>query len=187
MSSYSSNVRRGAGSMQRYSFSKAATSIGLTPSGNAAFQSVHMAQNYMSCQVPYFCLRDHNLNGQWAANHSDPVYYSSLRLQRKLHSSALKVTIVPTNQKEHEKNEWGHSLMSVTHRLLDHHIQHKWQWLDAITTHWLLCSACRKVLNNLLNISADNYAKICILSFCCISRSNGKTQPWCQLDLKRYG
>jgi hypothetical protein len=105
MSSYSSNVRRGAGSMQRYSFSKAATSIGLTPSGNAAFQSVHMAQNYMSCQVPYFCLRDHNLNGQWAANHSDPVYYSSLRLQRKLHSSALKVTIVPTNQKEHEKNE----------------------------------------------------------------------------------
>ncbi len=29
--------------------------------------------------------------------------------------------------------------------------------------------------------------KICILSFCCISRSKGKTQSWCWLALERHG
>ncbi len=44
----------------------------------------------------------------------------------------------------------------------------------------------RKIHNNLHKTSGKTLYKTCILSFCHISRSTGKTQSWCWLALKRY-
>ncbi len=45
---------------------------------------------------------------------------------------------------------------------------------------------CRYIHNNLPKTSGETIYKICILSFCHISRSTGKTQSWCWLALKRH-
>jgi hypothetical protein len=46
-------------------------------------------------------------------------------------------------------------------------------------------SRCRSVNDNLLRIEANNYTKVCILSF--FLEANRKTQSWCQLALKGHG
>jgi hypothetical protein len=35
------------------------------------------------------------------------------------------------------KNEYGHDLMSATHKISDHHLHHEEKWQAAMTSHWL--------------------------------------------------
>jgi hypothetical protein len=71
----------------------------------------------------------------------------------------------------------------------DQHLHHEQQWGTAMTSHWL---------HQLLTVGVGKYTiiqtkfqaiystEICVLGFCCISRSNGKTQWWYWLPLERH-
>jgi len=69
----------------------------------------------------------------------------------------------------------------------NHRLHHEQQWLIAIIPHWLhqpLRVGIDKSMIIRSNIKG-NPTKICILCSWHISRSNGKTQSWCCLALKR--
>jgi hypothetical protein len=88
-----------------------------------------------------------------------------------------------SNQNKHNKDECSHDLVSVTHEVLDHHLHREWQWLlqllhtDFISGQWVYIIV--------LKFQAKFYTKICVLSFCHICKSNGKTQSWFWPTLKR--
>jgi hypothetical protein len=93
------------------------------------------------------------------------------------------------NENKHNTNQCSHDLASVTHKVQDHHLHYEWQWLAAITLHWLpqlpmpgvdpYMVICSKLCSRI-------YTKLQVLKFCHISWSNGKTLSWCQLALKRH-
>jgi hypothetical protein len=87
-----------------------------------------------------------------------------MRLQRKTHKRALKITIVQQlhlfkqNQNENDKNRYDHNLMRLTHKVSDHHHQNEWQLLPVIHPK------SQQSYDSILKIS-DTDAKICIPSF----------------------
>jgi hypothetical protein len=85
-------------------------------------------------------------------------------------------------------NECSHNIMSVTHKCVRPSPLHEQQWQPAMTTHCL--HQLRTVgADEFTNIQpkfwANHYTSICVLSFCCISGSNRKTQACWWLALKR--
>jgi hypothetical protein len=100
-----------------------------------------------------------------------------VKLQRNLHNNNLEVTW----------QQWSHNLMRVVNKVSDYQLHHKSQWQAAMTTHWL---------HQFWTVGLDKHISIhpkswvncytCILSFCHISGSNGKTQSWCWLALERH-
>jgi hypothetical protein len=89
------------------------------------------------------------------------------------------------NQNKHNKNEWAHNLVCVTHKVSDHHLHHGWQWLAAITPHWTHKLSTVGV-DKLMAFSGNNYMKSHVLSFYYISRSNRKAQSCCQVAFMRH-
>jgi hypothetical protein len=128
--------------------------------------------------ILYFYIKSTHTNMQ--------LWDISMRLQRELHNKNLKVVIASVPARPNWLQQgciWSYASHSQSIRTSPE--QH---WLAAITTHWLhqlptvgvdkdilLCQKC--MLNN--------YNEIHILTFCHISRSNGKTWLWCQLALKK--
>lgn len=78
--------------------------------------------------------------------------------------------------------------MSLTPQVSNPDLHDEWQWLTAITPHWLhqLPTVGEdKYITICSKFCANNYTKICILSFHHIFRSNMWTKSWCWLALKR--
>jgi len=63
---------------------------------------------------------------------------------------------------KHDKNQCGHN----THKVSDHHLHYKCQWLAATTPHWLhqpLMLGVDKSTVIWSNFEQNDYTKICIL------------------------
>ncbi len=58
-------------------------------------------------------------------------------------------------------------------------IMNSCEWLPLLPIDFI--SSQQWVYNDLLKVLGKQVYKICVLSFCCISRSNVKTQWWCWL------
>jgi hypothetical protein len=77
--------------------------------------------------------------------------------------------------------------MRVIHKAGDCHLHHKWQWLAAITPHWLLqlwTVSVQKCMIVRSKFQTSNCTNIFILSFCHIFRSNRSTKSWRWLAIK---
>ncbi len=112
------------------------------------------------------------------------------KIAQKFCNSTLKVTVVSefwSNQNKHDKNKCDNNLMRVIHKAGDCHLHHKWQWLAAITPHWLLqlwTVSVQKCMIVRSKFQTSNCTNICILSFCHIFRSNRSTKSWRWLAIK---
>jgi hypothetical protein len=78
---------------------------------------------------------------------------------------------------------WG----SVTKCQTIHHLRHEQQWQATMTTHQLhrLPTTSVHKYMTISRKSGQTHYTICIVSFWHISGSNGKTESWCWLTLKR--
>lgn len=79
--------------------------------------------------------------------------------------------------KTETRNGCNHNLVSTTYKVSDCHLHHEWQWLAAVTTHWLHWLPTAGVDKYILLSSkcqAEICMKICVKSFCLISRSSTK-------------
>jgi hypothetical protein len=77
--------------------------------------------------------------------------------------------------------------MRVIDKAGDCHQHHEWQWLAAITPHWLLQLSTVSIQKSMIvrsKFQTSNCTNICILSFCHIFRSNRNTKSWCWLAIK---
>jgi hypothetical protein len=85
--------------------------------------------------------------------------------------------------------QWSHNLVSnhVTHKISDHHLQHNWQWLTAITPLDSWAPTTMGVdwcMINCSKLRGKKY-KIYLCPEFYICRSKEKTQSWCWLALER--
>ncbi len=77
-------------------------------------------------------------------------------------------------QNRHKKNGCGHNL------IID-----RWQWLAVLTPDKLLTVAVEYYTTICSKLRANSHIKTCMMSFCHIFWSNGKTWSCYQLSLKR--
>ncbi len=82
----------------------------------------------------------------------------------------------------------SHNLMRVTHKMSDQHLHHEQQQQADMTSHWLHQLLTLGVDRNIiicLKFQVNRCTNICLLRFCHISGSNGKTQSWYWVALNR--
>jgi hypothetical protein len=104
----------------------------------------------------------------------------STRFQRKLHNNALKVCHLVNSLHTNTctAHEWVWFVITKHQTIAIIRI------IAAVTAHslhLLPMMGCKFTYSNLVEFQANKNTKICILSFCCISRSNWKTHTWCWL------
>jgi len=75
----------------------------------------------------------------------------------------------------------GPNLVSATHRILDHHHHHGWQWLAAINPHKLHHLLMVNKIIIYSKFKANPYWEMYILILCWISSNNRKTPSQCYL------
>lgn len=101
------------------------------------------------------------------------------RFQRKLHNNGMPPCQFSPHQ--HKHSPW---MGMVCDHKASNNCHHQ-EWIIAAGTahllHLLPMMGCKFTYSNLVEFQANKNTKICILSFCCISRSNWKTHTWCWL------
>jgi hypothetical protein len=146
-------------------------------SGSIPFCCICLNNSNAFCPFPYY-LTSHKIMAFSAIISCMGISEGTLS-KRPLRSTLLSFKFTRRGAQGHQTdNHLGES---------NHHLHHEQQWLIAIIPHWLHQPLRVGIVKSMIirsNIKG-NPTKICIHCSWRISRSNGKTQSWCCLALRR--